>query len=1027
MDDFFWLLSSALLVFVMQAGFLCLETGRIRSKNSINVAAKNVADFILAVAVFWLFGFALMFGDSIYGLVGSSGFLFDGTKIEGANASWDVSFFLFQMMFCGTATTIMSGAVAERMSFNGYLWSALVLCAIVYPISGHWAWAGILNPNNQGWLEALGFIDFAGSLVVHGVGGCVSLAAVLIIGSRLGRFDPDKHIPQGSNLPFASLGVLLLWFGWFGFNGGSTLLFNGQVPVIILNTCIAAAWGGITCSLIHYYLYRFADVTLILNGVIGGLVGITASCFAVDSLDAMVIGVVSGVLVFYGEHWLLKKKIDDALGVIPAHLFCGIWGVLSVGVFADLDTLATGLTRFEQIGIQLLGIIVICLWAIVVSYLLLNLINRFVPLRVSAEAEFIGMNVSEHNSATELLDLLNSMKQQQSQGDFSTPVPEEPFTEVGVVAHQYNQVIERVRTEILARDQAINDFRDSEKRKSAILDSSMDCIVTINHKGQILEFNPAAERTFDCTRRLVTGQNFISLFVLEEQKLTVNANLQHGFSTHDGLLINRRNNLTLQRKSGSKFPAEISITVSTVYSQSDREFILNIRDVTRQRKLQQKLKQLAYSDPLTGLYNRTYLVENLKAAINHVQQHEEESLVLYFLDLDKFKRINDTLGHKAGDGLLCEVANRLSRVTRDSDVISRWGGDEFIIMMHGRLTCEFARQKAEDILAVMREPVEIEGYLLNIPTSIGIAYAASSEPFLDADKLIQNADIAMYQAKLKGRDNYQFFDQNMASESSEHFQLERELKTDLASERFYVVYQPKVNNDNKIIGLEALSRWNHREKGSVSPIEFIAVAEESNLIFELGECVIDHCLHQLLQWRSQRRCLVPIAVNISGRHLISPNFLPFLKRRLNEMNIEGHLLEIEITEGVLVSDIDRCIAVMNELKALGVSIAIDDFGTGYSSLNYLKRLPLDVIKIDKSFIDECAMVDEDSKICSTIINLAKNLGLKTVAEGVENIEQQGFLAAEGCDYFQGYMFYKPLDAHIVTEILPLRPLPRVVS
>jgi Amt family ammonium transporter len=1022
MEDFYWLISSALLVFIMQAGFLCLETGRIRSKNNINVAAKNVADFILAVAVFWLFGFALMFGDSFYGLFGVSGFLFDGS-----NASWDVSFFIFQMMFCGTATTIMSGAIAERMSFNGYLWSAFVLCAIIYPVSGHWAWAGLLKSGNQGWLEALGFIDFAGSLIVHGVGGCVSLVAVMIIGARSGRFDSDKHIPQGSNLPFASLGVLLLWFGWFGFNGGSTLIFDGHVPVVILNTCIAAAWGGIASSIIHYYYNRFVDVTLILNGIIGGLVGITASCFSVNSSAAMVIGVISGVIVFFGEHWLINKKIDDALGVIPAHLFCGAWGVLAVGLFADLTLLGSGLTRVEQVGIQLLGIVVICAWAVSVSYVLLKLINRYVPLRVSPEAEFIGMNVSEHNSATELLDLLNSMKQQQSLGDFSTPVPEEPFTEVGVVAHQYNQVIERVRTEILARDQAINNFRDSERRKSAILDSSMDCIVTINHKGRILEFNPAAERTFDCTRRVATGQDFVSLFVLDDQKKNVRANLQHGFVTHNGLIINRRNSLTLQRKSGSDFPAEISITASTVPSHASREFILNIRDVTRQRKLQEKLKQLAYSDPLTGLYNRTYLVDNLKAAIVQFQQHDGESLVLYFLDLDKFKRINDTLGHKAGDGLLCEVANRLSKVTRETDVISRWGGDEFIIMMRGCLTCEYARQKAEEILTVMREPVEIEGYLLNIPTSIGIAYVANSEQYVEADKLIQNADIAMYQAKLKGRDNYQFFDENMASESSQHFQLERDLKNDLSSERFYIVYQPKVTQDNTIIGLEALSRWNHSVKGAISPVEFIAVAEESNLIFDLGECVIDRCLKQLVEWRSQRRVLVPIAVNISGRHLISASFLPFLKQRLEETNIEGHYLEIEITEGVLVSDIERCIEVMKELKQLGVSIAIDDFGTGYSSLNYLKRLPLDVIKIDKSFIDECAMVIEDGKICSTIINLAKNLGLKTVAEGVENIDQLHFLTNEGCDYFQGYMFYKPLNAEHILEMLPPLPLPRAVK
>ncbi len=1012
MKEYYWLISSALLVFVMQAGFLCFESGRIRSKNSINVAAKNVADFIMSVAIFWLFGFALMFGDSQFGFVGNSDFLFGDSA-----TSWDISFFIFQMMFCGTAVTIMSGAVAERMTFNGYLWAAIILSALVYPVSGHWAWSGLFSENNIGWLEAKGFIDFAGSMVVHGVGGSVSLVAVYLIGPRSGRFDADKKMPQGSNLPLSALGVLLLWFGWFGFNGGSTLVFNESVPTVLLNTCIAAAWGGIASSALHYIYHRFVDVTLILNGIVGGLVGITASCFAVSPPAAALIGIISGVLVFFGENWLERLKIDDALGVIPAHLMCGIWGVLSVGLLGDLDRLGTGLTRIGQIEIQIIGALSISLWCVVISFIALKFVNMFIPLRVTPEAEVIGMNVSEHHSATELLDLLVSMKQQQSKGDFSNPVPEEPFTEVGVVANQYNQVIARVRSEIMARDKAINDFRDSERRKSAILESSMDCIVTIDPQGHILEFNPAAERTFDCVRRVVKGEDFISLFIPVEQREYVSFSLKHEFSSHDGLLINRRNSLTMLRNSGSEFPAEISITASNDFGDSQKEYILNIRDVTRQKKLQVKLQQLAYSDPLTGLYNRTYLVEKLKLALDKFSSSNDKSLILLFLDLDKFKRINDTMGHKAGDGLLCEVARRLTRVTRDTDVITRWGGDEFIIMMKGRLTREFARQKAREMLHVMREPVDLDNYVLNIPTSIGIAYLGPDEPAVDADRLIQQADIAMYQAKLQGRDSYQFFLPEMAIASTHNFQIERDLKEDLYTERFAVAFQPKVTRERKIVGLEALSRWTHKLNGPIPPGEFIKIAEESHLIFELSERVIDLCLEQLVYWRENKFKLVPIAINISGQHLISNQFLPFLKSRLEESGIDGGLLEIEITEGVLVSDIDKCIEVMAELKGLGISIAIDDFGTGYSSLNYLKRLPLDVIKIDKSFVDECAIVDEDGKICSTIINLAKNLELSTVAEGVETTEQFNFLVNMECDMFQGYMFYKPLGASEVQNYL----------
>ncbi|PJC86249.1 diguanylate cyclase [Vibrio sp. HA2012] len=1009
MDNYFWLLTAALLVFVMQAGFLCLESGRIRSKNSINVAAKNIADFVISIIIFWLFGFSIMFGDSFHGLLNPLPTLFDDV-----NHPWNVSFFLFQLMFCGTATTIMSGAVAERMSFKGYLLIAMILSAFIYPVTGHWAWAGAFNPENPGWLQTLGFVDFAGSMVVHGVGGCVSLVIICIIGPRIGRFDKGVTLPQGSNLPLSALGTLLLWFGWFGFNGGSTLFFNAQVPMVILNTCLAAAWGGLTASAVHYFYHRHFDVAQILNGVIGGLVGITAGCHVMNTPSAMLVGILSGCIVFWGEKWINHLKIDDALGVVPAHLFTGIWGVLSVGLLGDLDKIGTGLSRTEQITVQLFGIICISTWSILVSYTLAKLINRYSPLRVSQEAEEQGMNVAEHHAATELSDLLTSMKHQQDLGDFSSPVPEHPFTEVGLVATQYNKVIKRVQTEISARDEAIDNFQTSEQRKSAILDSSMDSIVTLDLLGNILEFNSSAERTFDTPRIRAKGNNFINIFVPASSRSYVHNSLEHGFVLPDGLLLNRRNSLILQRNGGNEFPAEISVTYSRQTNHARGEYVLNIRDVTRQRKLQAKLRQLAYSDPLTGLYNRTYLVESLNKYLTALKS-TDDTLVVFFLDLDKFKRINDTMGHKAGDELLCEVARRLSSVTRESDVITRWGGDEFIILMRGQITQILAQQKAEEILTVMRQPVVLEGQGLNIPTSIGVTMTRT--PDIDPDKLIQQADIAMYQAKLQGRDNYQFFADQMAQQASQNFHYEQALREDLHTERFFLVYQPKVTEKGKIIGFEALSRWSHERDGFIPPDTFIAIAEESQLIVSLGKRVIQLTLQFLQKLQQQGAELVPISVNISGKHLLCEEFLPSLRAQLEHTGISGQWLEIEITESVLVSDIERCAEVMSQVKELGIAISIDDFGTGYSSLNYLKRLPIDVLKIDKSFVDECHILREDGKICSTIISLAQNLELTTIAEGVETSEQLSFLLKNGCQYFQGYYFYMPLLEDEVETLL----------
>lgn len=749
MDDS-WILISAALVFVMQAGFLCLESGLVRSKNSINVAAKNITDFIISVAIFWCFGFALMFGESQSGWFGFSEFFFGEQKTP-----FQVSFFVFEVMFCGTAATLLSGAVAERMSFNAYIVTTIILCAFIYPVCGHWAWSSLYSPENFGWLEKLGFVDFAGSTIVHSLGGSVALAAILIIGPRMGRFGKEGQPINGSNLPMSVLGTLLLWIGWFGFNGGSTLFLTDQVPIILLNTCVAAAWGGITASVCHYYFHRYIDIVYILNGVIAGLVAITAGCHVVSPKSAMFIGMIAGVVVYAGCILLEKLEIDDAIGVIPAHLFAGIWGTSAVAIFGDLSLIDNGLSRGEQLSVQLLGIVCVCTYSFVVSYLLLKLINVFVPLRVSRGDEIIGMNISEHKASTELIDLLGAMREQQFDEE-AEPVFEEPFTEVGQIAKQYNKVIARVKKEIFKRDNAISQFVTSEKRKGAILDASMDSIISIDLNGNILEFNPAAERTFGYLKHHVVGRNFIDLFVLEKNRKDIKESLKHKFSGSRGLLRHRRNSLLLCRQSNDEFPAEISITGADFHNQTQNEFTLHIRDITRETKLKDKLKQLAYNDSLTGLYNRAYLTNTLYATIEKCKENKE-NVVLFFLDLDRFKQINDTLGHKAGDELLCEVARRLEKVTRLTDTISRWGGDEFIVFMSGYFEADFASRKANDILEIMRHPLILEGKELSIATSIGIAISEGGN--INADELIQNADTAMYYAKQKGRDNFQLIDE----------------------------------------------------------------------------------------------------------------------------------------------------------------------------------------------------------------------------------------------------------------------------
>ena len=1007
--DMLWILCTSMLVFVMQAGFLCLESGLVRSKNSINVAAKNISDFVVSSTIFWAVGFAIMFGESVSGLFGTSYFFFG----QGASPLL-ITTFLFQMMFCGTAATLVSGAIAERTTYNGYLLLTIVITLLIYPWIGHWAWAGIISGKAIGWLELLGFVDFAGSTVVHSVGGWVALAAILIIGPRVGRYDVGRRIP-GSNLPMAILGGMLIWFGWFGFNGGSTLGWTDAVPSILLNTCLAACWGGIAATSLKYISDGYIDVVHIMNGVLGGLVAITANCHAVNVKSALVIGLIAGVIVFYGERWMERRKIDDAIGVVPVHLFAGIWGTFAVALFGDAEKLGTGLSILEQMQAQLIGIVAIGSYSFITAFVALRLINHFYPLRVTEKSELIGLNVAEHQVTTEVFDLLSAMNHQQQQADFSRQVPVEPFTEIGQIAQQYNRVIDKVNEEIKQRDEAFFAFKQSEYRKGAILDAAMDCIISINNRGEIQAFNPAAEQCFGMSLKQVLNRNFFVLFMAEKSRKIALQSLAQGFTAVEGLVLRRRNVTELTRYDGQCFPAEVVITQTSDLKDKDTEYTLHIRDITQQIKLQNHLKLLAYNDPLTGLYNRTYFMANLEQRINF-HRKTTGTVVLMFLDLDQFKKINDTLGHKAGDELLCAVAARLTEVTREHDLVGRWGGDEFVVVLSGDITEKNATNKAQQILDVMRKPVRLTGNTLTVLTSIGIALSENGS--VTADRLLQHADLAMYQAKEAGRNIYRVFTSDMELTAQQQFHYETALSNAIKENQFFLQYQPKVSCEtNEIVGFEALIRWQHPTYGLISPAEFIPIIEKSNLIIDVGEWVLTETARQLAEWRQQGLPLLPIAVNISGRHLHDTSLVPFVEHITQKYAIRSNLLELEITEGVLTGNTEQSIAAMKKLKATDIKLSIDDFGTGYSSLSYLKKFPIDILKIDRSFIAECDSHKDDAAICVAIITLAKSLSLQIVAEGVETAEQLAFLKQHECDVYQGFYFSRAIAAEQIPTLL----------
>ena len=453
--DFLWVAVASALVFIMQCGFSMVESGLTRSKNTINVAIKNLTDLGVSVILFWIIGFAFMFGNSKSGWIGSTHFF---TEFSGPGLANLAIFFLFQAMFCSTSATIVSGAVAERMKYSSYIMSTAFMSAIIYPIFGHWAWGGAggdLIATGKGWLASIGFVDFAGSTVVHSVGGYVSLAALLVIGPRIGKFDKDgkTRAIQGNDIPMSVAGVMILWFGWIGFNGGSTLAMTPEVPGIILRTCLGGAAGMLSALFIGWMVKGLPDVNFVMNGSLAGLVAVTANCHCVTGAEAVIIGAIGGV-VMLALSWLLDAlHIDDAVGAVPVHLGAGIWGTLAVGIFGDPAILKTTPIGGHQIYAQLIGIGACAVWAFGAAFIFLFVANRIRAIRVTPEEETKGLNIVEHGASTEIFELMHTMDEQARTGDLSKRIPVEPFTEIGQIATLYNRVIAGLEMNTIAKDE----------------------------------------------------------------------------------------------------------------------------------------------------------------------------------------------------------------------------------------------------------------------------------------------------------------------------------------------------------------------------------------------------------------------------------------------------------------------------------------------------------------------------------------------------------------------------------------------
>ncbi|MFZ6725317.1 EAL domain-containing protein [Undibacterium sp. MH2W] len=560
-------------------------------------------------------------------------------------------------------------------------------------------------------------------------------------------------------------------------------------------------------------------------------------------------------------------------------------------------------------------------------------------------------------------------------------------------------------------------LEESEERYRSVVTNLSEGIMVISPGGQIVTSNPSALRILKIADVSSVGRRhryFKRIFNENGRTLKLGddpasvvfktgtpvLNLSTGVELSDGsvvwLLVNC---LPIFKKSNSSISA----------------VLISFTDTTEVRETQRQLNFMASYDALTGLPNRHQLNLRLTKALADAQKHQQR-VALLFLDLDRFKNVNDTAGHAAGDKLLRDVSTRLSACIRATDLLARLGGDEFVIIAENIADAQYLRDLGERVLAQMRDPFVIEGNEYHLGTSIGISVFPHDGD--DAATLMRCADSAMYHAKESGRNNYQFFTTELNVRAQHRYALETNLRRALTEQEFLVYYQPKISlQTSRIVGAEALIRWQMPGVGLIPPNEFIPISEEIGLILPLGRWVLEQVCRQTSIWREQLAPDIVVSVNISPKQFQDPSLSKFIERVLQESHLPPSALQLEITEGLLMGELDLLLPVFEAIKQLGVSISLDDFGTGFSSLSYLQRFPIDNLKIDRSFIHKVPDNQDSVVLTHAIIAMAKALGMSVTAEGVENAEQMFFLTDSGCQEMQGFYFSQPLPVEQFEKLL----------
>jgi diguanylate cyclase (GGDEF)-like protein/PAS domain S-box-containing protein len=576
-------------------------------------------------------------------------------------------------------------------------------------------------------------------------------------------------------------------------------------------------------------------------------------------------------------------------------------------------------------------------------------------------------------------------------------------------------VIARQISAVRAHDRAQAAVARSEARFRSLVQNSSDVVMILSPDMRVLYHTPSASRLLGRPQSEIDGARLTEFLSPEDRTLAL------AFFTD---LLKQPNSSAaadwrLVAAGGTERHVE-NVCSNLLSDSAVNGLVLNTRDVTERKAAEEKLQHDAFHDSLTGLPNRSLFKEHLRIAIGRARRSPDHRYAVLFLDLDRFKIVNDSLGHSFGDELLKVIADRLAQTVRANiDIVARLGGDEFVILLEGIEEASTATHVASRIQHSLREPVRIGGHEVFVTASIGVALSTTG--YADAEDLLRDADTAMYRAKARGRACHEVFDKQMHARAVALLELENDLRRAVEREEFEVYYQPivSISEGKRITGFEALVRWRHPTKGLIPPGDFISVAEDTGQIIAIGRWVLREACRQMKRWdrRGQRAGALTLSVNLSGKQFLQPDLVEQVRETLRETGFDPRRLQLEITESVVIENTEVVTSMLTQLREMGVQVTMDDFGTGYSSLSYLHSFPIDVLKIDRSFIAGMSGRDSKSEIVKSVLTLASSMGMKVVAEGVETEEQLSHLQGLNCSYGQGYLFSRPVDADAVEHLL----------